>query len=653
MHSGSRLSSSRIATWVGALFLIATAYGCAGVKAGGDPNTGAGGNGGSGVHPGAGGHIVQRCSGPNGLCTDFPTDPIVDPGVATNFCNSPSSSSGPCIIEPQDGSLFPSNWLRPRVNAQGLSGPMKVTVHSDKEANDLVVYTASNVWAMPKDIWQGLSDHVQDSPITISVCGTSGGQSTSTIKIAPAQATGSMVFRAANPTYADIDEHACQQSLTAACQSAAELRGFSVGDETTESVLAIGQVAQSSRLDSGNPAPVTCIGCHSATPDKGFVTFADSYPWRTATASVQGTTGTIPSGGAFPSVTPAGLAALQQPGWGPFSFSLNKSGNNPYWQPGMRIGIGSLGILNPLMPDYGNGPDQNDSPHLAWINLEGDPRMPQNGDNGNWAYANFDPAVSDVTATPHRSLGFIQHTGDMCGNVPCGAGMPTWSHDGQKIVYVSTNAALSGRFNQENPNAGPGTGATQANPNGARMPGMTNLYSVPFNNGMGGAATPISGAASNQFEEFYPALSPDDSMVAFTSVPAGEPMYANPHAEIYVVPSGGGAATRLKANDPPSCAGKSSPGVNNHWAKWSPEVATGPQGKYYWMIFSSNRANLPTGLSSKGRVIQISQLYLAPVLISGETFQVASFPAIYLWNQPTTSVNTTPAWETFDIAIIP
>ena len=75
--------------------------------------------------------------------------------------------------------------------------------------------------------------------------------------------------------------------------------------------------------------------------------------------------------------------------------------------------------------------------------------------------------------------------------------------------------------------------------------------------------------------------------------------------------------------------------------------------KYYWMIFSSNRSTLPPGTSSKGRTIQISQLYLAPVLISGETFQVTTYPAIYLWNQPTTSVNTTPAWETFDIPIIP
>ncbi len=58
----------------------------------------------------------------------------------------------------------------------------------------------------------------------------------------------------------------------------------------------------------------------------------------------------------------------------------------------------------------------------------------------------------------------------MCGNVPCGAGMPTWSHDGQNIVYVSTNAALSGRFNQEIPQPGPIGGGTAAIELVARCP---------------------------------------------------------------------------------------------------------------------------------------------------------------------------------------
>jgi hypothetical protein len=42
----------------------------------------------------------------------------------------------------------------------------------------------------------------------------------------------------------------------------------------------------------------------------------------------------------------------------------------------------------------------------------------------------------------------------------------------------------------------------------------------------------------------------------------------------------------------------------------------------------------------------VSQLYLAPVVI-GDSGTVTSYPAIYLWNQPTTTVNTTPAWDAF------
>lgn len=143
-------------------------------------------------------------------------------------------------MEPQDGTLFPSNWLRPRVTAQGLSGPMKITFHSDNEANDLVVYAAASTWTMPKAIWTGLSQHVQQSPVSVTVCGASGGQSTSTFTIGPAFATGQISFVAADPMFADIDEHACQTSLTAECQSAMQLRGFSPGDETTVPLLGIG-----------------------------------------------------------------------------------------------------------------------------------------------------------------------------------------------------------------------------------------------------------------------------------------------------------------------------------------------------------------------------------------------------------------------------
>jgi hypothetical protein len=311
----------------------------------------------------------------------------------------------------------------------------------------------------------------------------------------------------------------------------------------------------------------------------------------------------------------------------------------------MRIGIGALGLINPLAPDFSNAPDQNDSPHLAWFNLEGDPRPPQAGDNGNWAYANFSPTVNDIESG--NSLGFIQHSGDMCGNAPCGAATPVLSHDGLRIVYASTNAALSGRLNQEIPNPSFSTGATIANTNAQRAPGMTNIWVVPFNNGTGGVASAIPGAATTTAEEYYPDLSPDDTLVAFTRVPAGEAMYNNPHAEIYVVPYGGGSAIRLAANDPPACSGRPSPGVNNNWARFAPDVNHGARGAYYWLIFSSARAAIPPGTSSKGRTIPIQQLYLAPIFIDPGFGVAITYPAIYLWNQPTTTVNLTPEWVTY------
>ena len=56
--------------------------------------------------------------------------------------------------------------------------------------------------------------------------------------------------------------------------------------------------------------------------------------------------------------------------------------------------------------------------------------------------------------------------------------------------------------------------------NPARVPGLTNIYVVPFNGGLGGLATPVNGAATPEFEEYYPELSPDDRLMAFTRVPA-------------------------------------------------------------------------------------------------------------------------------------
>ena len=69
------------------------------------------------------------------------------------------------MTEPEDGALFPNNWLRPRVRVPGRRAS-QITFHSDMEANNLVAYTTNESWALPKDIWTKLALHVVEQDIT-------------------------------------------------------------------------------------------------------------------------------------------------------------------------------------------------------------------------------------------------------------------------------------------------------------------------------------------------------------------------------------------------------------------------------------------------------------------------------------------------------
>jgi hypothetical protein len=196
-------------------------------------------------------------------CTDFPPTPIVDmpPGgssppsdVSTTFgpAGSGSSTGGPCLLDPEDGSLFPKNWLRPRFEVSPGAGEdvFEIRLHADIETNDLVVYTTATVWTMPGTMWTALSANANGQPITVSVrglassTGTVAVGSTATITIAPVEALGTIVY------------------WTTSGGSA--LKGFSVGDESVVTVI--------------TPAntPGKCVGCHSSTPGGEFIGFSNS-----------------------------------------------------------------------------------------------------------------------------------------------------------------------------------------------------------------------------------------------------------------------------------------------------------------------------------------------------------------------------------------
>ena len=617
--------------------LITVAAGCAKVQqttSGTGSTNGSGGTRGTGSGGGSAPPPVGMCVG---MCTDFPATPIIDPSAPANagdmFTGTPMATGGPCIVEPEDETLFPNNWLRPRVKFTGAGGKLvRIKMTAPNQANALVAYTKLDTWIMPKEIWGNLRFH-QSGPVdfvTVEVW-VQGAPGASSVKFqtAPVGAGGSLVFWAANPSQVDknLDTN-CQkdlngQPLPSCYEGDSELQGFKVGDETTARVLSIAQVQQQSKDNSNKKSKVRCIGCHAATPGGDYVAFNDGWPWRGVVAGVTATNvGMTP-----PYITQGGIQDLWQPALGVMTFTASHWSDGP---PTDRIVITSYSLSSIKQNDWYNAP-RNARPSLVWFDLASPPVPLVNG-NGNFTGDVNNP--DQIFPIDGVNMGLIARTGDSRGGTT-----PNWSHNGQTIAYTSTDAALDGRLdNQPVPNPNPN--------NEVHNQGHADIWTVPYGNRAGGAAAAVAGADSTTHEEYFPAFSPDDKLIAFNRVPASQPMYANPNSEIAVVLAKGGPVTVLRANKPPACTGKTSPGVNNHWAKWSPEL----NGTYYWIVFSSNRADIPPVQSQYGakRSIQVSQLYVAPVVLD-EFGMAQSYPAIYLWNQSTQTVNTTPAWEVFQI----
>ena len=295
-----------------------------------------------------------------GLCTDFPSAPIITGGAPANapsLFTAAGTGAGPCISEPEQGTLLPNNWLRPRVKVSApASSLLQITFHSAKEAHDLVVYTAGDTWAMDRAIWQGLTTHVVGTAIAVSVRALGPGgpttATTSSFTIAPVAAGGKMVYWAL-------------RGYDASNPANTELFGFGVGDERVVSVLKVPDVKQTT---SG--ASETCIGCHTATPDGAFVGFTGNFPWGNAVASVEPSTiGQMP-----PFLGSAGVDALTQDFHGIITFS------GQHWNAGDHIAVTSLST-QPVDPNA----------NLVWMELEsGDSGLiTRTGDPAGAAAPNF------------------------------------------------------------------------------------------------------------------------------------------------------------------------------------------------------------------------------------------------------------------------
>jgi Flp pilus assembly protein TadD len=133
-----------------------------------------------------------------------------------------------------------------------------------------------------------------------------------------------------------------------------------------------------------------------------------------------------------------------------------------------------------------------------------------------------------------------------------------WSPDGKYLVFARAEAK----------DAYPAGVQPAQYANDARETQIKfDLYRIPFNDGKGGKAEPIAGAANNGMSNSFPKLSPDGRWLVFVQSRNG--LLMRPDGQLYIVPANGGTARRMTCNTP----------LMNSWHSFS------PNGR--WLVFSS------------------------------------------------------------------
>jgi hypothetical protein len=520
---------------------------------------------------------------PTGPVTDFPA-PVYDTGAPPNagaLFGPPmqgAASGGPCLVEPEGDVLFPQNWLRPRFRWVPANG---------ENLFELRLHVANQINDLvvytTNTSWtmpKGMWDALRaHSPTEAMTVSIRGGVQMGTTLAGEALGPQTPMGIAPVRATGAIVYWTTNDVTT----GRSVLKGFSPGDEGVATVLIPPQYAQAQQATS------QCIGCHTSTPDGEFAAFTTTatavgtptQQWAGGLALIDQTAGTVGSGPAF--LKSGGTQALARWNVGGFTFSP------AHWATGDRRAITSFDNSN-----------NTSNIVLSWVDFE--------------------------ATSPAAASGTLARSGD-----PQLAVAPSWSHDGKTVAYVSTNRGCTGRLGNCTPQydmpPDPGSRA--------------DIYTVPYAGGMGGQATGLPGASDPALQEYYPAFSPDDRWIAFNRIANDLNLYDQPAAEVFVLPAGGGTATRLPANDPPQCWGKTSPGLGNTWPKWGPTALQANGNTYYFLIFSSKRADTKT-----------AQLYMTSVVQRSDG-SLETHGAVYLWNQPSAERNHTPAWDTFKVPPVP
>jgi tetratricopeptide (TPR) repeat protein len=142
---------------------------------------------------------------------------------------------------------------------------------------------------------------------------------------------------------------------------------------------------------------------------------------------------------------------------------------------------------------------------------------------------------------------------------------PAWSPDGKYIVFARTKAYKLKNISGPRPVLLTPEQCEEFLEDG--KPFLFDLYRLPFNDGKGGKPEPIEGASNNGMSNYFAKYSPDGKWIVFCK--AKSYMLLQPDSELYIIPSEGGQARRLRCNT----------SRMNSWHSWS------PNGR--WLVFSS------------------------------------------------------------------
>ncbi|KYF85313.1 hypothetical protein BE20_35255 [Sorangium cellulosum] len=512
----------------------------------------------------------------------FPAAPVLLPGApgsAPDLFGPPDSGlpdGGPCLLSPEPGALVPLDWapLEIELVAPASQDLFEIRLHAEAAANELVLYTPSRRPRVPRDVWTRMTAMLRDHPVVVSVRGaTLDGE-----HLAGPPARGSTATFTIAPV--EAGGRILFTSSDPDRQNAA-IHGVAVASGGIPSVELI---PGSERGGATSPA-IRCIGCHEVTPDgRGIGAMVVRYAIPPGDASFA-----APDEPwrneilALPS-TSSGEPGGSFPSLPGASIVTRLAGDflafSPaHWAGGDRVAIGVIGA----------GVDTNDRAlrQLAWFNLDA------------------------VSRSPGIAYEPLARTGDPAP----AAVMPAFSHDGARVVYASW---------RDDPESD------------VEQVVHTDLYSIPYRDPRSPRAMPVPGAAEPAFNEYYPAFSPDDELIAFTRTASPRSTHSPPDAEIYVIPAGGGAPVRLSANDPPACSGCLSPGVRNSWARFAKE-ARRHQGKtYYWIVFSSGRRGHPNH-------DPFQQIYVTGLVVRDGGLSLHG--ALRLPGQPDEARNIMPSWD--------